>query len=96
MDVFCCDGKWLCILRSLYPPAFTALPVRFYYRADVCTGEDDDKQEVFQSQVTNMDTPARSKVDFVSIVRYSNLMRNNSYSYLDAYDNLCPVTVCKR
>lgn len=33
--------------------------------ADVCTGEDNDKQEVFQSQVTNMDTSARSKFVFV-------------------------------
>jgi hypothetical protein len=93
MDVFRCDGKCLCILEGLYPPALTALPVRFYYRADVCTGEDDDKQEVFQGQVTNMDTSARSKVDLVSTVRYSSLMRYTAYTHLDACDYLSSVTV---
>jgi hypothetical protein len=52
----------------------------------MCTGEDDDKQEVFQSHVINMDTPARSKVDFVSIVRFSSSMHNTSYNHLDAYN----------
>jgi hypothetical protein len=64
------------MVQRLHPPALTALLIRFYYRADVCTGEDDDKQEVFQSQMINMDTSARSKVDFVSTVSFSNVMNN--------------------
>jgi hypothetical protein len=31
----------------------------------MAVGEDEDKQEVFQSHVTDMDTPARSKVGLV-------------------------------
>jgi hypothetical protein len=85
---FCSDGECLCIVQKLYPPPLTALRMRFYYRADVCAGEDDDKQEVFQSHVINMDTSARSKVDLVSIVRYSSLMHNTSFAHLDAYDRL--------
>ena len=33
-------------------------------------GEDEDKQEVFQSHVTDMDTSARSKVELVRMVLY--------------------------
>jgi len=40
--------------------------MRFYYRTDVGSGEDDDKREDIQSHVINMDTSTRSKVDLVS------------------------------
>lgn len=38
------------------------------------SGEDDDKQEVFQSHVINMDTSTKTKVDLVSAVWYTTLM----------------------
>jgi len=34
------------------------------------TGEDEDKQEVFQSHVTDMDTSSHSKVELVRMVLY--------------------------
>jgi hypothetical protein len=76
MDTFRCNGKSLLIVQRLYLPTLTALPVRFYYRTDLGSGEDDDKQEVFQSHVINMDTSARSKVGLVSTVRYSSVIHN--------------------
>jgi hypothetical protein len=40
------------------------------------SGEEDDKQEVFQSHVTDMDTSARSKVDLVRMVSYVSVMHD--------------------
>ncbi|XP_069696629.1 excitatory amino acid transporter-like isoform X1 [Periplaneta americana] len=42
--------------------------------ADMGSGEDDEKQEVFQSHVINMDTSARSKVDLVLEWLRTNLL----------------------
>jgi len=38
------------------------------------SGEDEDKQEVFQSHVTNMDTSAHSKVILVRMVLYISVV----------------------
>jgi hypothetical protein len=54
------------------------------------TGEDEDKQEVFQSHVTDMDTSSRSKVELVRMALYISV---DTYFDLDVCNGTFVVAV---